>query len=108
MEPHLYFKACRVESGLSQNRLSLEAGYDHSYVSRIESDSRTPTREALSRFIDAMELEEETADQLMDAYGYTTDRHILASPMELQIHNRIQNEEGFEIALRSVIGGFDE
>lgn len=106
MLPHHRFKECRERSGLSQNRLSIAAGYDHSYVSRIEGGSRTPTPEALNDFILAMGIEEEDeAYELFDAYGYVTDRHILASPLVVSIHNRIQEDENFEHALRSIIGG---
>ena len=33
---------------LSQSRLAEAAGFDHSYVSRLESGTRMPTRDALS------------------------------------------------------------
>lgn len=105
MQPNRKFKNLRKESGLSQSRLSLAAGYDHSYVSRIENGTRRPSPEALQQFIAAMGFEgEDKAYELMDAYGYVTDRHILASPLIIRINERIQTEEGFEHALRSVIG----
>lgn len=104
-DPTVLFRQYREEAGLSQNRLSIEAGYDHSYVSRIEGGTRTPTREALKAFITSMGLLGEDKDYLlMDAFGYVTERHILASPLIIAIHNRVRTDENFERSLRSVLG----
>lgn len=93
--PHEMFRQIREESGLSQNRLSIEAGYDHSYVSRIENNSRRPTREALERFLDAMQLTgTDNAYELMDAYGYVTDRHILVDEATLETVRMLQENRG--------------
>lgn len=106
MKPETLFKQLRTQSGFSQNRLSVKAGYDHSYVSRIESGSRKPTPEALESFIEAMGFSgEDAAYELMHAYGYVTDRHILAKPLIVKIHNRCETDENFSAALQAVVGG---
>lgn len=55
---------------LSQSRLAARADLDHSYVSRLESGQRTPTREAVTRISDALRLDAEQHDILMRAAGF--------------------------------------
>ena len=106
MEPENLFKELRTRSGLSQARLSLKAGYDHSYVSRIESGSRRPTPEALEAFIVAMGIEgEDEAYKLMHSYGYVTDRHILGDPFLVRLSNRYSEDSNFKEAVVSAFGG---
>ncbi len=60
----------RENSGLSQSRLAARAGYDHSYVSRLESDTRAPTRDAVLSLGNAMGLAEVERDYLLAAAGF--------------------------------------
>ncbi|CAN5482352.1 hypothetical protein BH23CHL2_BH23CHL2_19370 [soil metagenome] len=60
----------REEAGLSQSRLAASAGYDHSYVSRLESDSRAPTRDAVLSLSNAMGLADIERDRLLAAAGF--------------------------------------
>jgi transcriptional regulator with XRE-family HTH domain len=60
----------RERCGLSQSRLAARAGFDHSYVSRLESGSRTPTRVAVLKLSEAMSLEETHRDELLASAGY--------------------------------------
>jgi transcriptional regulator with XRE-family HTH domain len=41
---------------VSQSKLAERAGLDHSYVSRLESGARTPTRDAVEQLSRALEL----------------------------------------------------
>ena len=74
-------REARESAGLSQSRLAAQAGYDHSYVSRLESDSRTPTREAVLGLASAMGLADVDRDQLLAAAGFLPLRveHLLAN-----------------------------
>lgn len=60
----------REALGLSQSRLAARAGYDHSYVSRLESDSRAPTCEAVISLANAMGVSDVERDELLQAAGF--------------------------------------
>src|SRR5690606_13284639 len=63
-------RQAREAAGLSQSRLAARAGYDHSYVSRLESDSRSPTRDAVLSLAAAMLCDEVETDRLLMAAGF--------------------------------------
>lgn len=60
----------RDRSRLSQSRLAEAAGFDHSYVSRLESGTRMPTRDAVTKLADAMGLDEHQRDALLASAGF--------------------------------------
>ena len=74
-------RQAREAAGLSQSRLAARAGYDHSYVSRLESDSRAPTRDAVLSLGNAMGLADVDRDYLLAAAGFLPVRveNLLAS-----------------------------
>lgn len=61
-----YRETCRT----SQSQLAIEAGYDHSYVSRLESGQRTPTVDAVNRLATALCLGPDARDHLMASAGF--------------------------------------
>ncbi len=63
-------KSLRERRGVSQSRLAERAEFDHSYVSRLEGGARMPTRDAVDRLGDAMELSEGERDMLLAAAGF--------------------------------------
>lgn len=63
-------RRAREERGLSQSRLAMLSGHDHSYVSRLESESRTPTRDAVLKLARAMGCDEKERDGLLAAAGF--------------------------------------
>ena len=67
-------KRFREGARTSQSRLAESAGFDHSYVSRLESGNRTPTREAVVKLADALGLTPEQRDSLLAAAGYMPQR----------------------------------
>lgn len=71
----------REEIGLSQSRLAARAGYDCSYVSRLEGDSRAPTRDAVLNLASAMGLGDSNRDYLLAAAGFMPEdaTYLLAS-----------------------------
>lgn len=69
-----YLREMRDRTRLSQSRLAEAAGFDHSYVSRLESGSRMPTREAVLKLSAAMQLDEHDRDGLLAAAGFMPGR----------------------------------
>jgi transcriptional regulator with XRE-family HTH domain len=63
-------KQLREGSRVSQSKLAERAGFDHSYVSRLESGARTPTREAVSQLAGALQLDGSAHDSLLAAAGF--------------------------------------
>lgn len=66
---------------LSQSRLAEAAGFDHSYVSRLETGTRMPTREAVMKLAEAMVLDDADRDALLASAGFMPGRieNLLAS-----------------------------
>lgn len=55
---------------LSQSRLAEAAGFDHSYLSRLESGNRKPTRDAVDRLCIAMGLDQANTEALLRSAGF--------------------------------------
>lgn len=58
-------KLIRESQRTSQSKLAERAGFDHSYVSRLESGARTPSREAVVRLAEALSLTDAERDNLL-------------------------------------------
>jgi len=63
-------KRCREMRSVSQSKLAERAGFDHSYVSRLESGARTPTRDAVDRLGEALTLNQIERDAMLAAAGF--------------------------------------
>lgn len=63
-------KSMRERRNVSQSKLAERADFDHSYVSRLESGARMPTREAVDRLGDALGLERPQLDSMLAAAGF--------------------------------------
>jgi transcriptional regulator with XRE-family HTH domain len=63
-------KTQREARRVSQSKLAERAEFDHSYVSRLESGSRMPTREAVERLARALALSHAEEDALLAAAGF--------------------------------------
>jgi transcriptional regulator with XRE-family HTH domain len=63
-------KQFREARRVSQSKLAERAGFDHSYVSRLESGARTPTRDAVQQLSVALELERVQQDELLASAGF--------------------------------------
>jgi transcriptional regulator with XRE-family HTH domain len=63
-------KGFREARYLSQSKLADRASLCHSYVSRLESGARMPTRESVDRLAAALKLEPEERDRLLNAAGF--------------------------------------
>lgn len=60
----------RITANLSQSRLADRAGFDHSYVSRLESGARRPTRDAIGRLATALAVTGPDYDRMLAAAGF--------------------------------------
>lgn len=63
-------KRFRETARVSQSKLAERAGFDHSYVSRLESGARTPTRDAVEQLALALGLEHVQQDELLASAGF--------------------------------------
>ncbi len=63
-------KQFREARRVSQSKLAERAGFDHSYVSRLESGARTPTRDAVEQLSQALGLERVQQDELLASAGF--------------------------------------
>ena len=63
-------KGLREARRVSQSKLAERADFDHSYVSRLESGARMPTREAVERLSRALGLSQGEQDALLAAAGF--------------------------------------
>lgn len=63
-------KHIREARNLSQSKLAERANFDHSYVSRLESGARSPTRDAVEAIVAAMGLQSDDHDRLLAAAGF--------------------------------------
>lgn len=63
-------KGVREARRVSQSKLAEWADFDHSYVSRLESGSRMPTRDAVERLAGALQLSATEEDSLLAAAGF--------------------------------------
>ena len=63
-------KQYRETRRVSQSKLAERAGFDHSYVSRLESGARTPTRDAVEQLSRALELDRVQQDELLASAGF--------------------------------------
>lgn len=63
-------KRHRETRRVSQSKLAERAGFDHSYVSRLESGARTPTRDAVQQLAEALGLERMQQDELLASAGF--------------------------------------
>src|SRR5690606_8343335 len=90
----LALRQSRERKRLSQSRLAAAAGFDHSYVSRLESGTRTPTRDAVSKLSEALMLDAIEADALLAAAGFMPDRIenlLAAEPVVGEVLGILQN-----------------
>lgn len=71
---------------MSQSRLASRAGFDHSYVSRIEGGYRTPSRDAIVQFAKALGLSGDERDELLTEAGFAPNdvAFLLASEPDVQ------------------------
>lgn len=63
-------RAYRQAAGFSQSKLASKARLNHSYVSRLESGARRPSRDVIERIADVLGLETGARNDLLLAAGF--------------------------------------
>jgi transcriptional regulator with XRE-family HTH domain len=63
----------RLARNLSQGRLGSKAGFDHSYISRLESGTRTPSWDAVQIIATELDLSQDDHSRLLAAAGFLPD-----------------------------------
>ena len=102
-------KQFRETRRVSQSKLAKRAGFDHSYVSRLESGARTPTREAIEQLANALELDGVLHDELLASAGYLPRQvsSLLAGEPEVsEVLSLLQNAsmpEAYRTSMRQVL-----
>ena len=66
----MQLKGLREARRVSQSKLAERAEFDHSYVSRLESGARMPTRDAVERLAAALLLSQSEEDALLASAGF--------------------------------------
>lgn len=66
----LLLRQAREKAGLSRERLAQRVGLDASYIYRVETGERRPSRESALALVDALGLGDETMNQWLAAAGY--------------------------------------
>ncbi len=70
LEFGVQLKVMREARRVSQSKLAERADFDHSYVSRLESGARMPTRDAVERLAAALQVSHPEEDNLLAAAGF--------------------------------------
>lgn len=102
-------KEFREGRRVSQSKLAARAGFDHSYVSRLESGARTPTRDAVDQLAIALELDGRFHDELLVSAGFLPREisSLLAGEPEItEVLNLLQNAdvpEAYRVSMRQVL-----
>lgn len=92
----------RSQRGLSQNRLAEAADFDHSYISRLESGKRPPTRDALERISLALGLNHADHKLLVNAGGYLS-RHEATKERDMDALLLLLDDEAIRVDIREAI-----
>ncbi len=73
----------RRDRMISQSSLADRAGFDHSYLSRLEASQREPSRDAVTRLSEAMTLSELENAMLFASAGYSAAGDLFRTDPEL-------------------------
>jgi transcriptional regulator with XRE-family HTH domain len=107
-------KRFREARHVSQSKLAERAGFDHSYVSRLESGARTPTRDAVQSLSQALELERVQQDELLASAGFLpreVSSLLLGEPELTEVLSLLQNSqvpEAYRETMRQVLRAIAE
>lgn len=98
-------KQHREDHRVSQSKLAERAGFDHSYVSRLESGARMPTREAVLQLAAALKLDGPAQDSLLAAAGFLPKEvsNLLSTEPEISALLHMLHNDGMPEPVRDII-----
>ncbi len=98
-------KQFREERRVSQSKLAERAGFDHSYVSRLESGARTPTRDAVTQLAGALQLDGSGQDALLAAAGFLPKEvsSLLSTEPEISDLLHLLHNEAVPVEVREIL-----
>lgn len=98
-------KQLREGAQVSQSKLAERAGFDHSYVSRLESGARTPTREAVTQLAGALHLDGSAHDSLLAAAGFLPKEvsSLLSSEPEISEMLHLLHDDTIAVEVRDLL-----
>lgn len=96
---HALLRSYRLRAGLSQVRLAELAGIDRSFLNRLESGQRRPSRMVVLRLARALGLDERDRAALLFAAGYAPVR----APLDRHAQLRSLAEELQRLAMTILI-----
>lgn len=86
-------KTYRERRGISQAKLATAAGLDHTFVSRLESEQRIPSRDTVTKLCEQLDLGEFDTWNLMASAGFTNG-HTEPPPLEDEIEKLLMLVRG--------------
>ena len=99
-------KRRRLARGISQSKLALDAGFDHSYLSRIEAGERNPTYSAILAMTVALDCTDDERDVLLMYGGFLPPGWRAIDSDLLVLHAALHSDElpdGFRAAMRDAV-----
>lgn len=98
-------KQFREERRVSQSKLAERAGFDHSYVSRLESGARTPTRDAVTQLAGALQLDGSGQDSLLASAGFLPKEvsSLLSTEPEISDLLHLLHNEAVPVEVREIL-----
>jgi transcriptional regulator with XRE-family HTH domain len=96
-------RAAREKRGISQSKLADRADLCHSYVSRLESGQRNPSRETVDLIADALGMPDGEREALLASAGFT-DETAPRDPLLLDVQVALGRNDETARMLRLVIG----
>jgi transcriptional regulator with XRE-family HTH domain len=93
----------RTAKGVSQTRLAHRAGYDRSYVSRLERATRRPTIDAVDNLALGLDADEVEHDALRLSAGFAPATTLLVGEVVVRDLNDLLADESVNVADRDSV-----
>jgi transcriptional regulator with XRE-family HTH domain len=83
----------RERARISQSELGRRCDFDHSFVSRLESGNRAPSRNTVEAISSAINLGKDDHALLLHAAGFVSDdERSPMSPLAVEVHSLLSDE----------------
>lgn len=106
----ILLRECRMAAHVTQSELARRIGVDHSFVSRLESDARQPSRATVWDIAWALGMDDAARDELLSAAGFAREgrRNLFYDyPILHEVYDALQrnlaSQERLEQEIRQVI-----